>query len=191
MTLLSGTRDFARRRRMARACGLPAHSRPNQDVLRDALEVWPNIMKAGLSLEIDDLPDGYQFKRRVIEHEAKFWGPSSWTRLGTHRRFYIAPIDTTFCMMRTRDPYAAYEPARRAGRPYTARHLPWYMTPETITAEYRHYLANVGFKTGIYWTTLAASEFRKPAPQVHIPVKDGMHDRHVAINEFQRSVDDH
>jgi hypothetical protein len=32
----------------------------------------------------------------------------------------------------------------------------WYMTPEAATLEYRHYLANVGFKTGIYWTTLAA-----------------------------------
>ena len=32
-----------------------------------------------------------------------------------------------------------YGPALRAAPPYTARHLPWYLTPDSINDEWRYY----------------------------------------------------
>lgn len=117
-------------------------------VLQGALDRYREIGKVGLSLEIDDIPNDYPFRRQVLDCERKFWA----VRLD---QFFTGEIDTHFCMMRTADPYTAYGPALRTDRPYTARHLPWYMTPDNITPEYRYYLDHAGFETGIVWTQLA------------------------------------
>jgi hypothetical protein len=132
------------------------------ELLSEALDRLPRIGKAGLSLRIDDLPDGYPWKDRVLDVEGPYWQRMTshfrWRHRGDVAHFYHAPIDTTFAMLRAGEPYTAYEPALRAARPYTARHVPWYITPETVTPEYLWYLDHLGsaHRGGVYWTTLAA-----------------------------------
>lgn len=121
------------------------------DLLRDGLDRYPKIGKVGLSLRIDDIPAGYPFRDTVRAIESKYW----WCP--RDEQFFNAAIDTTFCMLRTDEPYTAYEPALRADKPYTARHVPWYMTRENVTPEYLSYLQTFG-RLGGFWTSLAADQ---------------------------------
>lgn len=81
----------------------------------------PWAIKAGPSLAIDDLPDCFADKEKVIAHESKFW----------QRRdndLFRAPIDTTFALYR---PLSGLNRSRaaecyRLAPPYTLKHLPWY-----------------------------------------------------------------
>src|SRR5690606_5918758 len=54
---------------------LPVEDCPADVVERLAkiLERYPNFTKVGLSLKIDDLPDHYALKPKVLEWEAPFW----------------------------------------------------------------------------------------------------------------------
>jgi hypothetical protein len=96
---------------------------------------FPSFAKAGFGLRIDDLPEHYDLAASVRGWENRFWT----------RRFsgnlYSAPIDTTFALYR---PDSAFElrPAIRTGKPYVARHQPWYLNSENLTEEERYYRAH-------------------------------------------------
>ena len=104
------------------------------NVLSAGLQKFPRANKAGLSLELDDLPVS-RATTQVREWEAHFWEK----RLDS--QFFDADVDTTFALYRAGTGWGGNGgPAIRTDRPYTARHVPWYMTAETITAEERYYL---------------------------------------------------
>lgn len=99
------------------------------DVARSA-----NLDKVGVSLRIDDLPDYYAHKARVVAWESRFWDSTLLMPQG----FYRAPVDTTFALYR---PGCVLFPAHvgRLAAPYTARHLPWYEDTAHPTEEHRYY----------------------------------------------------
>jgi hypothetical protein len=101
--------------------------------LYDVVYTFPEFVKAGLGLRIDDLPPRYPHAEAVRRWEARFWDEEF--RPGLFR----APVDTTFAMYRPRTG-PAMEPALRTGPPYVARHLPWYAGPRR-SREDRYYLA--------------------------------------------------
>lgn len=98
-----------------------------KDVLEKLLEasdMYPQYLKIGLSLEIEDLPHTLM-ARNVREWESMFW---------THHDsdgHYFAPCDTTFALYRTEEIWKVGNPTInflsgiRLGRPYTADHRPW------------------------------------------------------------------
>lgn len=93
------------------------------------------IMKAGVSLRIDDLPE---WQWRVKEWESKFW------RQRLSAEWYRAPIDTTLALYRGSTDHSTCMkvigvPSIRSADPYTARHVPWYLDCEALDAENRHY----------------------------------------------------
>ena len=91
------------------------------DILWSGLRRFPSVVKAGLSLEINDLPRGTAATRRCIACESRYWSK----RLG--RRWWSAPVDTTFALYRAGCiRFPGTRPAIRSDRPYTARHIPWY-----------------------------------------------------------------
>lgn len=98
--------------------------------LGKVLDGAPRIIKAGLALRIDDLPDN-ELTRRVIRWESQFWRMPS-------GEYYEAPIDTTFAMYRSLSEVATFElgPAYRLAGPYSARHLPWYEIEEDEELRY-------------------------------------------------------
>lgn len=90
--------------------------------------------KAGFSLEIDDLPDHYLLKKPVQDWESRFW------RHRLDDEFFDAGVDTTFALCRHRT--AKHRPGAdgvRAARPYTARHVPWYIDVANMSEEELHY----------------------------------------------------
>lgn len=107
------------------------------DVLRQGLEDYGDVVKCGLSLEVRDIPDSFLLKADVVASEKRFW------ERRRDSRFWDAPLGCTFAMFRGYRCGFAYKPALRADRPYTARHLPWYLTAETLTDESRYYLEHI------------------------------------------------
>lgn len=108
------------------------------DVLASGLAAYPAVAKVGLSLAIDDLPADAPLAREVLA-----WERTAWTNR-LDERFWIARVDTTFALYardRLRPAQARWrDRGLRADLPYAARHLPWYLTPESLTREELYYL---------------------------------------------------
>lgn len=117
-------------------------------VFLDALRKYPKCKKVGFGLRIDDLPDAFSNKQKVIEHESQFW------RRPVDDLFYDAPIDTTFALYR---PFC-YGPADsnylmlRSNTPYLAQHTPWYVDSANLSEEELYYLKSCSKST--HWSQL-------------------------------------
>ncbi len=123
--------------------------------LTATLEANTNYPKAGLSLEYTDLPDTYPYKQNVVEHEPRFW---------------VETLPDGNCFAQTGSTLCLYRPDRndilegnfydsvRLRRPYTARHLPWYQSVESLTDEDRFYYEN---STGPSFWNAAMRHFLK------------------------------
>lgn len=107
----------------------------------------PNVIKSGLSLEINDLPEN-EYAKKAYDWEINFWN-----RPIDSNGFYHSEVDTTFAIYdRNREYYEfpetdAFFRAVRSPRPYVARHLPWYNTVDNITEEEMYYIK----ATNTYW----------------------------------------
>lgn len=105
------------------------------DYFFSELKKRPLTRKIGFSLRIDNLPDSYSHKEKVINWEKQFY-----TRL--KGGLYRAPIDTTFALYR---PYAGLSRSRsvkayRTAHPYQAEHLPWYINSAKMPDEEKYYV---------------------------------------------------
>lgn len=115
-------------------------------VLQEGLRMFPHVSKAGFSLDIFDLPLN-AYTREVISWERKFWETEK------KNGFYLSDIDTTFALYDSQRKLKFppdsndFFKAVRADKPYCAKHLPWYITPETMTEEDKYYSEH----TGTYW----------------------------------------
>jgi hypothetical protein len=111
------------------------------DVPKDLLERLAeglskhNTWKCGLSLRIDDLPVGDSPPAKVAyDIESRYWtAPDG-------NGFYRASVDTTFALYRHRILIKDFYSATRTAPPYCARHLPWYVTKDTISEEHKFYV---------------------------------------------------
>lgn len=83
-----------------------------------------NIGKVGMGLKIDDLPDHFQYKQEVINHESSFWNRTKLeTKYGT---LYRCPIDSTFAVSAPGVVHRLNDQDCRCSFPYLVRHIPWY-----------------------------------------------------------------
>lgn len=80
-----------------------------------------NIVKVGMGIRIDDLPNT-PMSEKVCAWECGFWQTRS------ALRSWMAPVDTTLALNRplAQAPKFALVPAVRLDTPYLVRHLPWY-----------------------------------------------------------------
>lgn len=123
------------------------------DVVRRLAEIlarYPNFTKTGLSLRIDDLPDHYSLKAKVLEWEAPFWeNPLEDGAL------YEAAVDTTFAYYRPgiapKDP--RWWRSLRTAAPLTARHLPWYVDTSQPSEEDMYYQTHLKEMSSQWSTT--------------------------------------
>lgn len=116
------------------------------DVFWKALIENKDVQKVGFSLKIDDLPNHYHNKEKVLEWEKKF-SEKKFSEL-----FYEAPIDTTFALYRPgAKGKASLLRMFRSAFPYEARHLPWYENSKNLTEEERYYINNID---GTHWSKL-------------------------------------
>lgn len=93
------------------------------DHLRSGLLRFPWRNKAGLSLELNDLPEGTPETAWTHRCEDGFW-MKKWRG----SEFWDAAIDTTFAMYRasSQNGFPGIHNSLRSDRPYTVRHIPWY-----------------------------------------------------------------
>lgn len=89
--------------------------------------------KVGFGLKIDDLPDHYKLKKTVIDWEKQFWVHI------LEKNVFEAGVDTTFALYKPYTDNYILHPSIRTGELYTARHLPWYVNSDEITAEEAFY----------------------------------------------------
>ena len=99
------------------------------------LDRFPEIDKVGFGLRIDDLPAHYALRDDVIDWEGKFWDPAIEIEPG----IYAAGVDTTFALYRSLDRRHELMRAVRTGKPYVARHLPWYQDTANLSDEDQFY----------------------------------------------------
>lgn len=114
---------------MVTDCDLDINTVPDDftDVLLNKLKK-SSAYKVGLSLEINDLPDN-DFTKKVIAWEKMFWNSKD------KDGFYHASVATTLAVYDKERTNPDLYNGMRSPRPYTAKHLCWYMTPENITDE--------------------------------------------------------
>lgn len=102
------------------------------------LDKYGSIEKIGIGLKIDDLPDHYEGKKRVLEWEGKYWTKK------VADSVFDAEVDTTFALYRPFTNGVKWvAPAYRTGPPYVARHLPWYENSDDPGEENIFYAKNV------------------------------------------------
>ncbi|MHC4091686.1 MAG: glycosyltransferase family protein [Planctomycetota bacterium] len=102
-------------------------------VLRTGVDRYPDVIKAGLSWEISDLPPysvGLGDQRHI-----DFWKDRR------DDQFWNGDVDTSFAVYRPRAGWGGYGPAIRSDRPYTLRHWLWYQDPRNPSDELRYCLS--------------------------------------------------
>jgi hypothetical protein len=101
------------------------------------LTKYPQIDKVGFSLKIDDIPDYYEHKQKVIDWESQFWEKE------IENGVFKAKIDTTFALYRANINHQCWEATLRTGFPYMARHLPWYLDKNNLPEWEKFYKKHV------------------------------------------------
>lgn len=99
----------------------------------------------GPMLLIDDIPDYYPLKNKVLEkHEKRFWGGKfkniRWN--GKNVKFLRTKIDTTFGVYEKSFDFKRLNKGIRTCHPYVARHLDWYIDESNMTEDQKYYLEN-------------------------------------------------
>lgn len=127
---------------------LPAEECPDDflEHFYNLLQRYPQAVKVGFSLKIDDLPDCFADKKTVIAWESRFWEKQ------LEPGVYDADIDTTFALYRPNVSVGSGPRGLRirTGGNYTARHLPWYIDSAAPSEEDRYYLSTI--KTSSHWS---------------------------------------
>ncbi len=109
------------------------------------LQKYPKVNKIGFGLKIDDLPDHYPLKEKVINWETKFWSNKV-----LNDNLFDAVIDTTFALYRPGANGGSESSAMRAGYPFVARHLPWYVDVNQLSDEDEYYIGHMGNSSSWY-----------------------------------------
>ena len=119
------------------------------DKLSQGLEKYPQVAKAGFSLDIFNLPKENPLTPQIVQHEQQFWINRA------DDDFFFSPIDTTFALYRETQKTHTYS-AVRADKPYMAIHEPWQKTPTTLTEEDRYYYSHI--QTSTHWSQLLQAQ---------------------------------
>jgi len=117
-----------------------------EDIRGDILEFYAHILKStnvdvvGPALRIDNIPDYYPHKRKVLRHERKFWRYKKKICFkGDIYDCYHANIDTTFGMYRSKHVFSRPTAGLRTGTPYCAKHTDWYLNPKNLSRDQKYY----------------------------------------------------
>lgn len=112
------------------------------------MDKYPEYNHIGTSLEINDIPDKHPMKAMVINFESNYWPPIA---KELNNEVYDAKIDSTFAMYRSHSKVLKTHPALRTKRPYTLKHIDWYLAPSDFSEEYIYYLKSC--KSFATWAT--------------------------------------
>ncbi len=113
------------------------------------LSRYKDVDKAGLGLKIDNLPDYYQLKEKVVQWESSLIQQSQ----QIEKNVFKASVDTTFALYRPNKfgPAQFLRCIRTYGK-YQISHLPWYINFDNINEEESYYINNAHTTNYAYWT---------------------------------------
>jgi hypothetical protein len=113
-----------------------------QEIMVDYIKKYNR--KASLVLRIDDIPNHYEFKNTILDHQNICWGKTD------EANVYLAVTDMTFTLDQKNKGYR-YESVRIGGD-FAARHIPWYIDFNNISPEELYYLEhiNTNFNDALY-----------------------------------------
>lgn len=97
--------------------------------MKKMLLKYKDINHIGASLEVKDIPDHYPLRDAVLKWEGQFW------KIKREEEVFEAFVDTTFGMYRSESQVMKLYPALRLGKPYTLKHVDWYIDPGAINDE--------------------------------------------------------
>jgi len=120
------------------------------DVYSYLLENIKQISVVGPMLRIDDIPDCYPKKEKLLSGgwHKDFHSRKINTILYEDKiiKYVFAPIDTTFGMIRAGKRWVRPMRGARVLAPYSARHLDWYLDPENLTEDQKYYMKHASRK---------------------------------------------
>jgi len=100
-------------------------------------QYFNEVTKVGFALKIDDIPEHFPFKNKVIGWESRFWENEM------DEKCYLNILDTTFALYKPNYPLKFYNlpflPAIRIAGDFTAVHGGWYKDPLNLTEEETYY----------------------------------------------------
>ena len=105
----------------------------------------PEVNHVGPSLEINDIPDHYPFKEDIKLWETRFWADAE------DETSFKAHLDTTFSAYRGTSSIHHSKKALRLNRPYSLKHIDWYVNPENLSDEYKYMLRHCNSRST--WNT--------------------------------------
>lgn len=99
------------------------------------LDHYKDRTKVGWALRLDDIPDYFKLKQKVIDWETRFWEDKVASDL------YVAQVDTTFALYPPRYKYdnGNFLNGLRIAGDFTAKHGGWYIDPDNMTEEEEFY----------------------------------------------------
>ena len=128
------------------------------------LNIMPEIVAVGIVCRIDDIPDCYPLKEKVLSDSSGHRRAFLWTRhtinyKGKQVEYVFDKIDTGFGMFRAGARWQRIKKGIEAIRtfaPYSAKHLDWYICPENLTEDQRYYMQHAS--TNIHWSNWSLKE---------------------------------
>lgn len=113
-----------------------------QEIMLECINKYQR--KASLVLRTDDIPDDYEFKDKILNHQSVCWYESG------EPDVYRAITDMTFSMDKKSNGHR-YESMRLGGN-FACRHIPWYVDLKNIDEEEKYYLEHInrGFGEALY-----------------------------------------
>jgi hypothetical protein len=129
------------------------------NVMTQSLRANPTVSKVGLSLEINDVPADWPLYDALHKWEDQYWTKR------TPDGHWDANVGATFAVYHPSHrfptpPSAEFYRAVRTDRPYTARHLPWYLNLDAVDEEFRYYMSKLSPDSSV-WTTAMIKELKK------------------------------
>jgi len=119
------------------------------------LERIPEVNAIGPMLRIDDIPDCYPRKEKLISDSLHVGFHSKKVNVIQYGnktiKYIFAPIDTTFGMNRAKTHWKRYTKAVRVLSPYSAKHLDWYLDPKNLTGDQKYYIEHAS-KNIAHWS---------------------------------------
>ena len=139
---------------------IPVESCPDNHVeyFYQMLQENPGYSKAGFQLKLDDLPDYYKDKQKVIKFENSLKKP-------VNDKVYESVIDTTFALYRP-GVVGEYKAGKslRTKPPYEARHLGWYIDNSSLSEEEIYYLSQIQNRSTCWSTAIKKGVFGDKVP---------------------------
>lgn len=120
-------------------------------------ENWINVLekynaqKVGSAISIDDIPDTYFLKNKVIKHESQYW------KNKIDENCFSNKIDTTLCLQKIDTKHTIRNSIRMSN--YLIKHRPWYIDLNNLSEEDLYYYNTI--KTSTHWSRQLKSSIER------------------------------